>query len=94
MKPTLLLLCIVISLFTAIMRGAPIEQAGYISGEFIYETAPIPECHASTIVETAEGLVAAWFGGTRENNADVTIWVSRHIAGKWLRFDRTTRYRR
>jgi predicted neuraminidase len=83
MKPTFLLPCIVTLLLTAIMRGDPIQRPGYISGDFIYETAPIPECHASTIVETSDGLVAAWFGGTREKNADVTIWVSRHVAGRW-----------
>jgi predicted neuraminidase len=28
-------------------------------------------------------LVAAWFGGTREGHADVGIWVSRQVEGKW-----------
>lgn len=51
--------------------------------EFIYEEAPFPSCHASTIAETPAGLVAAWFGGTDEGNIDVGIWVSRHIAGAW-----------
>src|SRR5262245_10301614 len=54
-----------------------------ISSEFIYETAPFPQCHASTIVETQSGLVAAWFGGTAERNPDVGIWVSRLEAGRW-----------
>jgi predicted neuraminidase len=51
--------------------------------EFIYETAPFPSCHASTIEETPKGLVAAWFGGTEERNKDVGIWVSRLENGKW-----------
>lgn len=51
--------------------------------EFIYETAPFPSCHASTIEETPNGLVAAWFGGTEERNKDVGIWVSRMENGKW-----------
>ncbi len=62
--------------------GSP-EQPGYLQGEFIYETAPFPSCHASTIAETDAGLVAAWFGGTGEGNPDVGIWVSRRQAGKW-----------
>lgn len=47
--------------------------------------APYKECHASTIVETTDGqLVAAWFGGTKERNPDVGIWVARHDGTKWL----------
>ena len=51
--------------------------------EFVFETAPFPSVHASTIVETKEGLVAAWFGGTREGASDVGIWVSRRLNGTW-----------
>ena len=56
---------------------------GVLKQEFIYETASYPECHASTIAETPEGLVAAWFGGTKERNPDVCIWVSRYENGRW-----------
>ena len=52
--------------------------------EFIFESAPFASAHASTIVETPDGLVAAWFGGTREGATDVGIWVSRRIGGKWM----------
>jgi predicted neuraminidase len=52
--------------------------------EFIYEQAPYPSCHASTIVQTAQGgMVAAWFGGTHERNPDVGIWVSRQENNRW-----------
>ncbi len=54
-----------------------------LKSEFIYETAPFPSCHASTIVESKNGLVAAWFGGTDEGEKDVGIWVSRLKEGKW-----------
>ena len=54
-----------------------------LGSEFIYETAPFPSCHASTIVETPGGLVAAWFGGTEEKHQDVGIWLSRQVDGKW-----------
>ncbi|MFZ4646070.1 MAG: sialidase, partial [Gemmataceae bacterium] len=49
---------------------------GLVKTEFVYETAPFPSCHATTIVETRDGLVAAWFGGTEERNPDVGIWTS------------------
>ena len=51
--------------------------------EFIFETAPFASAHASTIAETGDGLVAAWFGGTREGASDVGIWVSRRQSGRW-----------
>jgi predicted neuraminidase len=34
-------------------------------------------------VETRDGLVAAWFGGTAERNPDVGIWVSRRDGTRW-----------
>lgn len=51
--------------------------------EFIYENAPFPSCHASTIAETPAGLVCAWFGGSREGDDDVGVWVSRQVDGEW-----------
>lgn len=59
-------------------------REGIITDEFINKGAPYPESHASTIVQSKEGhLVASWFGGTKERNPDVCIWVSRYINGKW-----------
>src|SRR3954467_10911866 len=54
-----------------------------VKSEFIFEKAPFPSCHASTIVETPAGLVAAWFGGTREKKSDVGIWLSRFENKAW-----------
>lgn len=53
--------------------------------EFIYplEGRPTPQCHASTIAETPAGLVAAWFGGSREKDPDVGIWLSRKVGDQW-----------
>ena len=73
-------------LSTSLLCAADLStQPGYVAAEFIYETAPFPQCHASTIVETEDGLVASWFGGTREKNPDVGIWVSRHRDGQWTK---------
>jgi len=64
---------------------AAIEQPSHaiVTAEMIYEAAPFPSAHASTIAETREGLIAAWFGGTGEGNPDVGIWASRRGAGAW-----------
>lgn len=52
--------------------------------EFVYEEAPFPQCHASTILEAQNGdMIASWFGGTREKAPDVAIWLSRRTADGW-----------
>jgi predicted neuraminidase len=61
----------------------PQGKSAIVRTEFIFEQAPFPSCHASTIAETKGALVAAWFGGTRERNPDVGIWVSRTLNKAW-----------
>jgi predicted neuraminidase len=75
--PLFFVLCVV-SVFAA-------EFPGLITREFIYETTEFPSCHASTLVENAEGrIVAAWFGGLDEGDPSVGIWVStRDAGGRW-----------
>ncbi|UOG75979.1 exo-alpha-sialidase [Hymenobacter tibetensis] len=58
-------------------------QRAVTTNEFILEKMPFPESHAATLAETPAGLVASWFGGTKERNPDVGIWVSRMENGKW-----------
>lgn len=59
--------------------------AGFLHREFIYEEAPFPECHATTLAETNEGVVAAWFGGTYEKHPDVGIWFARRTPEGWTK---------
>lgn len=55
-----------------------------VKAKFVYDEAPYPQCHASTIAETSPGkLVAAWFGGTHERHPDVGIWVAYCEDGQW-----------
>jgi predicted neuraminidase len=63
--------------------AALLAQPGVVASEFVYEKAPFPQCHATTIEQTSSGLVTAWFGGTREKAPDVGIWVSRHDGKVW-----------
>lgn len=69
------------------LSGQAKDNECIVKSEFIYQAAdvPFPSCHASTITENGKGLVAAWFGGTREKNPDVCIWTSRFEKGKWTK---------
>ncbi|MBG85767.1 MAG: hypothetical protein CMO80_02570 [Verrucomicrobiales bacterium] len=58
-------------------------KEGVVKEEFIFTKARFKECHASTIEQTSRGLVAAWFGGTKEGHKDVGIWTSYHDGGGW-----------
>ena len=59
------------------------QTAEIIKSEMIYEKASFPSCHASTIIGRKGGLLAAWFGGTREKHPDVCIYTSAQKDGKW-----------
>ncbi len=80
MKTRQSFLCLCLALSPAVIAGQTVQPE---MTEFIFESAPFASAHASTIVETREGLAAAWFGGTREGASDVGIWLSRRVAGKW-----------
>jgi alpha-L-rhamnosidase len=80
-------LLMIVLLAGCISRAAQAQsklwKKGIVTEEFIFDKASFPQSHASTIAETAKGLVAAWFGGTREKNPDVEIRVSRKVGGTW-----------
>ena len=58
-------------------------SAKVIETDLIYQSEPYPSCHASTIVETGEGMLAAWFGGTNEKHPDVCIHAAFYKNGIW-----------
>lgn len=63
--------------------GVSALRPGVVGEAFLFEKAPFAQCHASTIVHTPRGLVAAWFGGTREKHPDVGVWLARHDGTAW-----------
>lgn len=57
-----------------------------ISKEYVCEKLPTKMCHASTLLRLESGTVlCAWFGGSREGNDDVGIWMSRREEKTWSR---------
>jgi predicted neuraminidase len=88
-RPTIGLASVIALGLSMAVTSSPLQDASgsrdpaIVASEFVYDTAPFPSAHASTIAATAEGLVAAWFGGTREGARDVGIWVSRRRDGRW-----------
>src|SRR5262245_35128658 len=62
---------------------APRAVGGVITNQFIFESGPVPTNHASTIVETAEGLLAAWFGGPKARDPLNSLYSARYDGTNW-----------
>ncbi len=84
MKKISIIVSLVLISFTAVNAQVEKWQKGVVTQEFLYEKAPFPSCHSATLVETPAGLVAAYFGGTKERDPDVEIYISRMVDGAWL----------
>jgi len=69
---------------SALEQSAQTEP-GLVQKSFVFDVLLAPGVHASTLAETPEGLVAAWFGGRREGADDVGIWAARFSQGVWSR---------
>ncbi|MDD2601159.1 MAG: exo-alpha-sialidase [Kiritimatiellae bacterium] len=67
------------------VTGCVSTNADPLSKEFINNTMPTKSVHASTIAESGDWLVTAWFGGTHEKHKDVAIYCSRRLKkdAKW-----------
>lgn len=60
---------------------APLFQRG-----FVFQQGPTPAAHSGTLVELTDGgLLAAWFGGSREGAGDVAIYAARWNGTSWSR---------
>ena len=55
-----------------------------ISEEMVFNKPPFQECHASTILEINQNeMLVAAFGGTKEGEKDVSIWLTRKKNSVW-----------
>lgn len=82
MKKLLLALTFLTGVFAVNAQKAA-WKSGILVDDFIYDTAAFPQCHSATIEETTQGMVAAFFGGTREGHPDVEIYLSHYKKGIW-----------
>src|SRR5687768_3036494 len=80
-----ILFCLSIACFTLLSRSHAQPIVPQLERRvMIMENPPVASCHASTIVALGKDkLMAAWFGGSREGNKDVTIWIAVNENGKW-----------
>jgi len=83
MKYVMLLGGWMVGILPLIAAATAMAKDPIVLREFVAATPPTPQSHASTLVETPVGLVAAWFGGKRERDPSVGIWLSRQVQGRW-----------
>ena len=83
MNTSKLLILIHVLITATACSPQPGFRDGILAEEFVYEEAPFPSCHASTIAETPVGLVTAFFGGAYERHPDVCIYLSRRTEEGW-----------
>ncbi len=83
------LFILVFTFFSFVRCGSPetvdntlpvITQRSFVFGD----NRPFPQCHASTLVRLDNGhFLVASFGGTREKDDDVGIWLSKGDGATW-----------
>ncbi len=72
-----------LSVVNLLGQGGLSTQPGYVSAEFIVDNPSHASSHASTIIDTRDGLMAAWFGGTQERALDVSIFIAHRDTAGW-----------
>lgn len=80
--PLWLVFIVVLPVF-AVPPASGHSSSAVVLAEFVFEHAPFAQSHASTLAATENGLVAAWFGGTRERDPDVGIWLAQRTPTGW-----------
>ena len=81
-----IIFCIIVVCYTqGTTRKVAISNVEAMQRDFIFgDDRPFRECHASTLIALDDGaFLVAWFGGTKEKDPDVGIWMSKGSAGNW-----------
>jgi len=75
---------VLVLLFLSVITCTGQITLNKVGDELLFNVPPFAQCHASTIVEvTPKRFMAAVFGGTRERNKDVCIWLSIKENDEW-----------
>lgn len=72
---------LIVAMFPAATRAEVLVELR--SSEFIFAPRTWGQSHSPTIVETSEGLVAAWYAGPYEGHPNVEIYLSRNTGSGW-----------
>ena len=77
--------CIAATKLSPSLRDDLMAQPGIVDAQFLFIDAPFRSSHASTIEETKDYLICAYFAGDDEGEKNVGIWISRKRKGteKW-----------
>lgn len=81
----ILVLCAVLCAANSVALAASQSHGGspVVLSESVNPRHATAFSHASTILGCKHWMLAAWFGGTREQAPDTGIWLSRRSGGQW-----------
>ena len=82
MKNSLFLICFALLLITSCQQNKS-TNFQFVSESYISDTLQYAQCHASSIIETDEGLLLSFFGGPYERHPEVSIYTAAFTNGQW-----------
>jgi predicted neuraminidase len=59
------------------------QPSALLKKEFLFEDGAAPTNHTSTLVETRDGLLAAWIGGPESRHPSSGVFTARYDAREW-----------
>jgi len=82
------IVCLMLGFTGFSMESGTLTQSNpnvIVARDFIFgDDRPFKECHASSLLRLDDGnFLVVWFGGTKEKNPDVSIWLSKGKPGQW-----------
>ncbi|WP_297101226.1 exo-alpha-sialidase [uncultured Draconibacterium sp.] len=82
MKRLILAFSFILMLITACQQNKS-SNFKRVSESYISDTLQYAQCHASTIIETKDGLLLSFFGGPYERHPEVSIYTAAFENGQW-----------